>query len=74
MLLVRMDQLNLGVVLGDGRDDWSGLTGGVIVEANEQIVKPLIEVMVNELCYVGSFIGGNGDHITGVDFNVVWFK
>lgn len=69
MVLVCVEQMNLGVMLGNGREDRPGLFGGVIVEANKQIAKPLIKVMVNEFRDIGAFIGGNGDYITAIGYD-----
>ena len=45
------------------------MSGGVVVQADEKISESLVNVVVDEFCYVGPFVRSNGDHIAAVGFN-----
>mgnify|MGYP001285909716 CR=1 FL=1 len=63
---VGVDQMDLGVVGCDGLNDRAGLAGAVVVESDEQVAEALSEVVVDEFSDLGTFVGGDADHIAAV--------
>lgn len=70
MLLICIDQVNLGILLGNRFNDGACSSGGVVVQADENITESLVNVVVDEFRYVGCFAGGNGDHVAAVGLNI----